>query len=142
MNDKPIYALSGYAEWFWIMAKGWKDVENREWSLSNKRMNPHNIIFPARIYLHASRSEASDEELEFILDQLNPAQNEEFNAVDWFSLRGKIIGDIILDHQVIQSASRWFFGKYGFLVRDGKLYENPIPCRGQLGFFKPEIQGV
>lgn len=29
-------ALSGYAEWVWLMAMNWKDIENRNWSLYKK----------------------------------------------------------------------------------------------------------
>jgi hypothetical protein len=33
--------------------------------------------------------------------------------------------------------SMWFFGRYGFVLRDA--FPLPlIPCRGQLGFFAPE----
>ena len=28
----PVKALSGYAEYFWLMAMNWKDIENRNWS--------------------------------------------------------------------------------------------------------------
>ena len=27
-------------------------------------------------------------------------------------------------------------GPYGFVLADPNAYEKPIPCRGQLGFFK------
>jgi len=33
----------------------------------------------------------------------------------------------------------WFVGKYGFVRENPEVYEKPIPCRGQLGFFRPEI---
>jgi hypothetical protein len=39
---------------------------------------------------------------------------------------------------VTKSASKWFFGKFGFVIKDAK----PLPfspCKGQLGFFTPEI---
>lgn len=63
-------ALSGYAEWFWLLAKNWKDVENRNWSL------PHEIAMslPYRIYLHASKTAASQEEIDFIIRQLSIEQ--------------------------------------------------------------------
>jgi hypothetical protein len=51
-------ALSGYGEWFWLLAKGWKDVENRDWSLF-RYIKPSEL--PVRIYLHASKTPASHE---------------------------------------------------------------------------------
>lgn len=140
MLNKPIYALSGYAEWFWLMAKNWKDIENRPWSLSNKRMNSVGLTLPTRIYLHASKTPASDEEIEFILDTVEDGQSAKFCVVDWDDLRGKIIGEITITGEVTKSDSKWFFGKYGFLVKDGILYDKPIPCRGALGFFRPDIK--
>jgi hypothetical protein len=136
--NKPIYALSGNAEWFWLLAKGWKDIENRPWNLTNKLMVPKELTFPARIYLHASKTPASDQDIDFILDMLTPEQQDEFDSVGWERLRGKIIGEVTITGQVIKSASRWFFGKYGFLVQDPVLYDRDkhTPYSGRLGFFK------
>jgi hypothetical protein len=50
-------ALSMSRPWAWLVAKGWKDIENRKWPL------PKNFILPQRIYIHAAKSydwEASD----------------------------------------------------------------------------------
>lgn len=133
---KPVYALSGYAEWFWLMAKNFKDVENRDWSLTRYIKEP----LPIRIYLHASKTKTSWDEYEFITETINESQYNVFTLTDFNNLRGKIIGEITIIGQVTESKSKWFFGKYGFLVKDGILYEKPILCRGQLGFFKPEFE--
>lgn len=168
MNEKPIYALSGYAEWFWLMAKNWKDVENRNWPL------PMNLraSLPIRIYLHSSKKAASKDEHKFILQQLTPEQQLGFNEADFEKMRGKIIGEITITKQLRKKVpnptssmghggiysigdemaefeylrreapeyfSKWFFGAFGFVVKDGVLYDKPIPCRGKLGFFKPEM---
>jgi hypothetical protein len=135
MNN-PIYALSGYAEWFWLMTKNWKDIENRSWSLNRYRKL---FDLPVRVYLHASKTKASDKEINFICDRLSPDQFAEFRSVDWSKLRGNIIGEITFTEDVTVSDSIWFFGKHGFLTESGVLYDDPIPCRGQLGFFKPKI---
>ncbi len=169
---KPIYALSGYAEWFWLMAKGWKDVENRGWTL-NRFFKP--LEFPIRIYLHASKTKTPYDELNFIdtvLMQQSVDKLTEFHQVDWVKYRGKIIGEITITEQLRKTSvnpqscfgiggvysagdlayetadlkknhpeyfSPWFFGEFGFVVKDGLLYDNPIPFRGQLGFFKPAV---
>jgi len=159
-------ALSGYAEWFWLMAKhrvehdGWKDVENRNWSL------PHAIAMylPQRIYLHASKKPTTQEELIFISTLLTSTQWDEFVAVKWDNLRGCIIGKTTITRQMRKfqyteadhvdcgsqqretsllandaSRSKWFFGKFGFVVCDGELLDNPIPYKGQLGFFEVNL---
>lgn len=138
--DRPMKALSGYAEWFWLMAKNIKPVENRSWSLTRyiKRAE-----LPIRIYLHASKKPASDEEVDFMARQLTESQWNEFCGVNWNGYRGHIMAEITIVDEVTaddigikETHSPWFFGKFGYVVRDGKLLDKPIPYRGQLGFFK------
>jgi len=52
--------------------------------------------------------------------------------------RGGIIGMINLVDCVMDSTSDWFFGKYGFVLRDPQPLPF-IPYNGQLGFFKVEL---
>ncbi len=137
-------ALSGYAEWFWLMAKGCKDVENRNWSLASKGI--HRSQLPLRIYLHASKTRASREERLFILRTLTFDQADEFLAVYWPRYRGHIIGEITITDEItadeviaILPGTPWFFGPYGFVVKYPELYDKPIPYRGQLGFFEVKL---
>lgn len=153
-------ALSGYAEWFWLMAKGWKDVENRDWSLF-RYIKPSEL--PVRIYLHASKTPASHDEWNFISTILikDIAKFDEFHQVDWHKYRGAIIGEITIigqcdveevaamEDQVqmlpilpVRRLSKWLFGRYGFWVKDGTLYDKPIPYKGQLGFFEVNLPEV
>ena len=139
-------ALSGYAEWFWLMSKNWKDVENRNWSLT--RYIKRNEL-PVRVYLHASKTKTPKKEIDFIKSKLTRKQLQEFETVDWGKYRGHIIGEITITDEVTfddmgmkVTHSPWFFGEYGFVVEDGELYEIPIPCRGQLGFFEVSLDGV
>ena len=147
ITTKPnMKALSGYAEFFWLMAKNWKDVENRNWPLTRyiKRSE-----LPVRIYLHASKTATSKKDVAFIKSKLTAEQRREFEAVDWGRYRGKIIGEVTITDEVTfkdigmkATHSPWFFGEYGFVVRDGVLYERPMPCRGQLGFFEVDLEGI
>lgn len=144
INTKPIYALSGYAEWFWLMAKNIKPVENRNWQLKQFAPNEwkdsitKEVVLPQRIYLHASKTSASMAEKDFIWNRLSSIQQDEYINTNWESLRGKIIAEITIIEQVDKSDSIWFFGKYGLIVKDGVLYDKPIPCKGKLGFFIPQ----
>jgi hypothetical protein len=151
---KPELALSGYAEWFWLMARGFKDVENRSWSLF-KYIDLKDL--PIRIYLHASKTKTPKEEIRFIESHLSPAQIVEFRAVNWDRYRGFIIGEITIVGQVKKASqsgfaikeplelidnalhSPWFFGPFGFVAKDGALYRWPTPYKGQLGFFSPGV---
>ncbi len=143
-------ALSGYAEWFWLMVKNIKPVENREWSLTRYIKIDE---LPIRIYLHASKTPAKRGEIEFIIKTLEIPQLMEFQAVNWERYRGHIIGEITVIGEIEKAYPRnvfipdfskyessvWFFGKYGFVVKDGVLYDKPIPYKGQLGFFEVHL---
>ena len=55
--------------------------------------------------------------------------------------RGGIVGMARIVDCVTEMDSPWFFGKFGFVLRDA--FSVPmIPCRGQLGFFNPPREAV
>ena len=145
-REVPTIALSGYSEWFWLMCMNLKNVENRKWPLF-RFIKP--ALLPIRVFIHASKTKASREEIEFIRDTLArhfPERLAEFDAVEWGKHRGCIIGELTITGQIelgkpyqVGDYSPWFFGKYGFLVQDGVLYDKPIPYKGQLGFFEVKL---
>lgn len=136
--DKPLYALSIKQPWAWLICKGCKDIENRDWKLPQK-------MIEERIYVHASKTktgqQASDA-VDFIaekglLNQLHEALLNHFLNDPVF---GAIIGEVTIKYCVESSKSPWFVGRYGFVLANPVLYDTPIPCRGQLGFFKPNFK--
>ena len=54
-------------------------------------------------------------------------------------ITGAIIGEIDITGCVDHSDSPWFFGPYGFTLANPVLYDKPIPCKGMLRFFEPDI---
>jgi hypothetical protein len=152
-------ALSGYAEWFWLLATNLKPVENRDWPITRYIKIEH---LPLKIYLHASKTKASQEEIDFIKKTLDPMNLSIFEGVDWSKYRGHIIGEAIITGQIEKKKTGnteyfdadlllnlkggsthspfeiapWFFGEYGFLLKAGKLYNRPVPYKGRLGFFE------
>jgi len=50
---------------------------------------------------------------------------------------GAIIGVVDLVDVVQSSESRWFEGKYGFILSNPRALSRPIPCRGRLGLWTP-----
>lgn len=135
-------AISGYAEWFWLMCRNLKDVENRDWPLFRYFRSRD---LPVKVYLHGSKSAASREEIDFILATLPCEQAEQFLEVDFRRYRGQIMGEVVITGQTVVRrhqagmfpgrTSPWLFGPYGFWVKDGVLYQEPVPFTGQLGFF-------
>jgi hypothetical protein len=51
---------------------------------------------------------------------------------------GGIIGSAEIVDCVASSNSPWFYGKYGFVIRNASLWDEFVPCVGRLGFFAPD----
>ncbi len=148
-------ALSIKQPWAWLICAGYKDIENREWRIGrNPRHGPYStrdvdnftIPLPERIYVHAGKlPEITKDTIASILRILNNRQVAEFmlplgvfSPLQAFAL-GAIIGEVDIVDCVTESLSPWFVGKYGFVLTNPILYKKPIPCRGKLGFFEPDI---
>ncbi len=114
--------LSIQQPWAWLIVNGYKDIENRDWPTKVR----------GRIRVHAGKK-FDQEAYEFIKEEhpaiLIPAADE--------IPRGGIVGEVTITGCVEQSASPWFFGRYGFTLTDGKPLPL-IPCKGKLGFFKTD----
>jgi len=111
-----------------------KNIENRDWAV------PSWLLLPCRIQVHVGKREDDIESvLGFCVGKLGlPA----FSIIMSYSKRlprGAIIGEVDIVDCVQESKSPWFVGKYGFVLANPQLYEAPIPCKGRLGFFEPEI---
>jgi len=121
-------ALSIRQPWAWMIVKGYKDVENRSWKTN----------FRGRVYVHASKRPTFNPLLAFkAFRRVYPNLILPINVY-----YGGIIGEVDIVDCVTEHTSPWFDGLYGFVLANPVMYEKPIPCKGQLGFFKvePEMQ--
>lgn len=90
-----------------------KDVENRDWPTKGRGW----------FLIHAGRKD--DEDRDLIRKHNMPL--------------GGIVGAARIVDCVTEMDSDWFFGRYGFVLRDA--FPLPlVPCRGQLGFFSPPAE--
>ncbi len=90
-----------------------KDVENRDWPTKGRGW----FIVHAGV----SKTELADSQMDLP--------------------RGGIVGMARIVDCVTAMDGPWFFGKYGFVLRDAF----PVPliaCRGQLGFFTPPQESL
>ena len=110
-------ALSIKQPWAWLIVNGVKDVENRSWPTR----------FRGVFAVHAGKV-FDDKGYRWVKDfyQGLPRLSEfEF---------GGIVGMAEVVDCVRSLESRWFFGPYGFVLRNARPMAF-VPMRGQLGFF-------
>lgn len=138
-------ALSIKQPWAWLICAGIKDIENRDWFIGRKPalggyFKDRVIELPQRIYVHAGKiPEKYSEELIKYLCARGLSVIQTLMLYSGQIARGAIIGEVTITECVTKSDSRWFVGKYGFVLKDPMLYDKPIPYRGQLGFFKVSL---
>lgn len=118
IRARQIPALSVRQPWAHrIMHRG-KDIENRSWETQ----------YRGWIMLHAGQAldrEAIDD----------PFADPRDRGVEYD--RGGIVGVVRIDGVTRDDPSRWFFGPVG-LILSGPISVPLIPCKGKLGFFKPD----
>lgn len=119
-------ALSIRQPWAWLIIHGGKDIENRTWATKHR----------GRILVHASQGMSRPEyDAAKIVADTNSAYLPDFENLK----RGGNIGSVEVVDCVDQSSSLWFFGPYGFVLRDPQ----PLPftsMKGRLGLFEVNLQ--
>lgn len=127
-------ALSVRAPWWWFILHAGKDIENRDWPTR----------FRGTVYLHAGKwfgkEEILDDYYSMRATVLLNADLPRVTLDDWKSSGGCLVGMVDIVDCVSKSDSPWFFGKYGFVLRNPRPLPAPIPFKGQLGFFEVPVQ--
>jgi hypothetical protein len=132
MNDQmPTHALSVRQPWAWLICSGAKLFENRQWGLSNPCRR-----FTGPVWIHAGQGMTKDEYLgaEICAAELGivlpPAED---------LLRGGIVGrcEIVKWHDSPPPGMPFAFSS-GLELANVQAVEF-LPCKGQLGFFRPEL---
>lgn len=109
----PRVALSIRQPWCHYILNSGKDVENRDWPTR----------FRGPVLIHASKTVDKDDRPE-VLDGGMPL--------------GGIVGMAEIVDCVEDWPSEWFFGKFGFVLRNPVALQF-MPTKGRLGFFNPDI---
>lgn len=107
----------------WLIVNGWKDIENRDWA-SN---------FRGRLLIHAGKTYSRKAHAEYAEGMLEDHQIA-LPAFEEMQLGG-IVGSATMVDCINESASRWFFGPHGFVLKDARVRPF-VPLNGQLGIFK------
>lgn len=141
--DLPRLALSVRQPWAWAIIHAGKDIENRDWRAPNPGLK-----FRGRVAIHASSGMGRDE-FEDAIDTIDGIASAHVTrmprAVEL--VRGAIIGSVevvdIVRGKAFDGGSQhgpWFVGPVGLKLADPVPCE-PIPCKGQLGFFAWQRSG-
>lgn len=120
--------LSVRQPWAWLIAHGWKNIENR-----TRRTQVR-----GRILIHASKGMTRGEYQACVLFVAGfaPQLAQSMPAFGDYPLGG-IVGETTILDCVDRHASEWFCGPVGYVLGQSK----PMPftaCRGSLGFFRFE----
>ena len=125
-----VRALSIRQPWAWLILHAGKDIENRDWRTP----------FRGRFLIHAGKGMTRSEYEDCL--QFAHAVSEERPFPSGLTMpsfedleRGGIVGSVEIVDCVGHSNSPWFFGTFGFVLRNPK----PLPFRplkGQLGWFR------
>lgn len=125
----PDMALSIRQPWAWCILHG-KDIENRSWPTR----------YRGPVALHAARGMSRAEYEDCLATVHDISRAHPFPAGLTMPAPhelelGGIIGTVEIVDCVSHSPSPWFFGRYGFVLRNAKPVEF-ISVRGALGFFE------
>jgi ASCH domain len=124
-------ALSVRQPWAWLIANGFKDIENRSWDTSYRGL----------ILIHAGKQ--IDTDFSYVAaNSILGWSDENWPNLGEFN-KGGIIGYAYLVDVVTQHTSPWFEGPNGFVLKNAHpLFFIPMP--GQLGLFDvtSEIEAV
>jgi hypothetical protein len=129
-GERVLKAISIRAPWWWMILQVGKDIENRDWATS----------YRGAVLIHASKWFGKQDVYDDFqwAKPLIPAGRPEVTLGDLRELGGHIVGAVDIVDCVTASDSPWFFGKFGFVLRNPRLID-PYPVKGALGFFTPEI---
>lgn len=128
MSELPTVALSIMQPWAWLISHGHKDIENRDWKTRTR----------GPVLIHAGKAMDAEAE-ECLLCGYHPVsgQPHKLTLPAMFD-RGGIVGRVDIVDCVLESASPWFVGAYGFVLANAQPL--PLqPCKGALGFFRPDF---
>jgi hypothetical protein len=117
-------ALTIKQPWATLIMHHGKDVENRNWGSS----------FRGQVAITSSKT-STDYDYDSAMGLMSMLGKPFPRCSDETIPRGFILGTVEVYDCVKQSDSPWFFGEYGFLLRDPRPLAVPIPIKGRLGFW-------
>jgi hypothetical protein len=103
--------------WAFLIVMGIKPVENRDWQTTHRGL----------LLIHAGQSYDPQPDLE-----------REFGIDPKRLTYGAVIGSVELTDIVTDHPSRFFVGRYGWVLQNARPID-PVPLRGQLRIFNAKL---
>ena len=102
-------AISIRQPWAWLVVHGHKDIENRTWATK----------YRGKTLIHASGHKITRVEYDDFVGCCRAVRIKSFPAINGFKT-SRIVGSVELVVCVEESKSRWYFGPYGFVLKNAK----------------------
>ena len=141
------YAISIRQPWAWLVAAGWKDIENRSQHFNYRgaiaihasKQADEAIYRPVQL-LRATLSAQPDaaRSAEYVDHNLGRFYEESADLRSFGSIIAvaTIIACVHEDDTTRARRSRWYTGPHGLMMHRPVLLDEPIPWRGRLGIWK------
>jgi hypothetical protein len=126
-----IWGLTIHQPWSWAIAEGHKPIENRTWAPPLKVLRGNTFLA-----IHAG-AQLDGDGIIFLRDEIG------LELPKTFTMRA-IVAIAKLDGVVTESVSPYFFGPYGWRLKDVIKLADPIPCRGLQKLWRPppDVQAI
>jgi hypothetical protein len=118
-----VRTLSIRQPWAWLILNAGKDIENRDWPTQYRGL----VLIHAGKGMTRDEYESADSTAALVVPHIDLPPHKALE-------RGGIVGIAEITGCVTKSDSPWFFGLYGFVLRNARPLPF-MPWRGQLGFF-------
>lgn len=128
--------LSIRQPWAWLILGGHKDIENRDWTTSYRGpvLIHAGAVIDNEWFNHRTGCPTNAHPMRDLAPDDMPARHD-------YPIKS-IVGMATLADVVEHSTSQWFVGRYGFVIRDARPFEKPIPYSGSLKLFDVDREVV
>lgn len=125
--------LSVKPGWAWALLHAGRDVENRSWRAG--------LASGTLLGIHAASSVSQVEHaaITAMIQRLSGQQVPTLDELRATGQRGALVGVVTVEGWVEESASPWFVGPHGLVVREPRVLARPWRVRGQQKFFKRQV---
>lgn len=123
-------AITVRQPWAWAISHGFKPVENRNQALPSKFLGEI-------IAIHAGHAAINDDDVASVAKRARVSVDPTQLATGAIVGFARLVGSTRRRADLKKASDRrWFSGPHGWLLEDVTLLDRPVPCGGQLGFWR------